>query len=341
MTTLTKLSYARGVANILQAQGRLHMPNTDALNRLSDKVASALDNVLPEPLGGTVPRDALLKLANAMIATEKNVAAQGVKLAADGRNVQHVEWGTAIGDLLESYTSKLAAELSSELGSSVGTPNADAPNDLANAAAHDVNAAIDNARRPEGYAEGELGIAGFSEPQSARTGMEAPHPGQDLTRPGAATNSVMESSKAAQAANLRNMQQVLKRANELGSTVGSPSADVPNQQPVDPAGIQYDQMRPPNYAHGDLGVANQPAPPAAEVGAEMAHPGQENHDGAGANSVTKLSQQQRKQAVASVMAALPRDMPTRDKMAAAVDLIDMKDPDAQELYLNDLIMKYS
>lgn len=280
--SVTKKAYARGVGEYLQRNGILTVPSEALLKTACDQAAALLT---VEPAFEGVPHADVEKVAQVLVQFSEDLASRG-KVASHrgsvslGRDVR-----SAIGDMME----KLAEDVMNTSSTITGERS-----DQQNLLSDSVNAEAKLDTRGEGYAVVGQGNTNFSEPQSARTGLEQPHPEAPTGVGGASSNSVVEASKAASVrARLRKLAEGQPGAPPYGSTIVGSDA---NQQNLEADSANAEAMmdvadRPENYALVGQGNANiGDVPGSATVGQEQPHPGAPTDTGgASSNSVTDAS----------------------------------------------------
>jgi hypothetical protein len=324
MANVTRQSYARGIADYLQRSGVTSIPSANLVKEAS---AQASRYISVEPSVTSVPHAEAAKVAQYIAAYDNQLRATG-KFASTGRGATISQSADhAYGDLME-MTYKFAMEnLEAEVaavaaggdGGLVGVDNI-SENTLANSV--DPLANLD-AARPENYALVGQGNANISEPQSARTGVEMPHPSAPVGVGGAATNSVVEATKAA------SFRRFLSKLAETSLITDTPKAENTIANSVDPL-ADLEAARPENYALVGQGNANIGESAAAQVGSEQPHPlGPEGVGGAATNSVVDASKTARWNAHFAEVSQeigpyLPSNMPMEQKVATVKQCMSME-----------------
>lgn len=278
--SITKIAFARGVAQKLQVEGRTQFKDLGAVKEASYIIAQDMREE-PAEQGGRVSPDELFKVASAWVDYNNHLKPRGKTASYQSELVFFQDTDSAVGDMV----TKVAAATAT--GTQVG--NHGYSNNIANAAPLTNAGKIDQDQRPDGYAHVGVGNANFSEPSNARVGMEMPHPHQDH-HAGRTGNSVTHASKSA-AANPLSIQ-LEKLAMGTGETpvgAGHPANNIANAAEITNMGKIDQERRPDGYAHVGVGNANFGEHAAARVGDEVPHNHQDHHTGRASNSVTDAS----------------------------------------------------
>ena len=286
MSSITKLAFARGVAQSLQARGLTQFNHTDSIKVAADLAAQQM-NFEPAFEDATVQEVA--KVASLIMQINEGADA-GYKTASveklaffDNESVDDdilAQIAVGAGQDIE----KMAA--ANQPGTAVGMGKMD--NSVAFAAQQSQMGKIENAARPAGYANVGQGNANFSEDQASRIGQEQKHPGQQQHR-GGNSNSVVAASKTASV--LDNLNKLAMGMNQHGASPSAAQADnsVHNAAQQSQMGADEAGNRPAAYANVGQGNANFSEPQSSRVGEEQAHPQAESHGGAPTNSVVESS----------------------------------------------------
>lgn len=328
--SFTKKAYARGVGERLQQRGVIQFPTVGLLKQACDVTASYLS---VEPREHGVPHADVVKIAQALVQTNQQLTARG-KTASHPSSVSMASRDLAYGDLVQKIAS-------AALGSTITGDNPTQKN--TEELSVNAEAALDLADRPMGYAVVGQGNTGFSEPQSARVGVETDHPKQPVGVEGAHGNSVTEASKSASI-----MSQLHKLAGGLGSTITGSDAGQKNTQPnSENAEAHLDlRDRPEGYAVVGEGNANFSESSAARVGTEENHPKKPaGVEGASSNSVTDASKTARwerhfEETAREIGPRLPENMPRNEKVAAVKACMSLE-PYEQEAFLAQVTQKHA
>lgn len=285
MSTITKMSYARGIAQGLQANGHTQFNSTEAMKYAAD---SACQHLTSDPGTEDVHISDVAKVASAIIAINDNAHAQYKtasveQLAYFSNDDMDADMMYKIAHYAEDDITKLAGN---QAGTLVGSGPQD--NSIANAARQSQMGAAEAKARPENYGLVGQGNANFSEDAAARIGHEMPHPGQQPHK-GKGGNSVIDASKSASI--LANLNKLAGGTNQHGAspTMGQGDNSIHNAAEHSQMAAAEATRRPEAYANVGQGNANFSEPASARIGDEMPHPHAESHGGAASNSVTEAS----------------------------------------------------
>lgn len=287
MSSITKISFARGIAQGLQARGLTQFNHTDAIKVAADTAALSMDF---EPAFEDATAERVAKIA-AEIIEINNGAHAGYKTASQEKlaffsnetldDDLMAQISTGAGHLLDKFAA------ANQPGTHVGSGPMD--NSLAFAATQSNMGAMEQAARPQGYANVGQGNTNFSEEQAARIGKEQPHPGQQPHKAPNGGNSVVNASK--QAAVVANLRKLAGGENQHGASPDMSQSDNSVHAAAGQSQMGADEAarRPSAYANVGQGNTNFSEPQSSRVGEEQAHPLAESHGGAPDNSVTVAS----------------------------------------------------
>lgn len=189
---LYKRAYVRGLNAELSRRGAVSYPTKEAADYIADYVAD--NSGMPDPMDTPeqLTKEASLDLCNALISASNEIGSQigpfDTRFAKTASASDPVE--TANADAW-AIMEKCAAETGSLV------QGGDHPNDQPDAAVNNAEAALENQRRPENYANlGERGVGNLERKGQGNVGSEETHP----EAPGSTdheSNSVTQYSKAA------------------------------------------------------------------------------------------------------------------------------------------------
>ncbi len=329
-SNITKSAYVRGIGQYLQERGAVKFADEEMLRYACDKVASEFLATEPIKLAADGQAyqydptfDEVTAVAETLVKMSQYLESQG-KTAADASSVRFSTPESAYGDLIR----KVAA---SALIDSGGTP----PNTLSDAAASDNIAAIENKRRPQGYANVAPGGANFSEDAASRIGKEQKQVDLDTVANPSTTNSVIKATKAGSV-----LESLRKLSNTMGALV---TEDDPAQQnklelSTDNVAQMEAAQRPEGYANVGAGNANIGEVEAARVGVEQPHPKQPvGVEGAATNSVIEATKAAEVQNLANIlMPLLPTTMSPEEKIATVQRTAEIQ-PALREHYVREVL----
>jgi hypothetical protein len=254
-TSVTKLSYARGIGEFLQRNGAVQFASPDDLRYACDKVAGELMTTEPFVVrrDGSVhtnqlPADEVQKIAGTLVKMSEYLRSQG-KTAADPSAVSLATPAAAYGDLLEKVAAAATVGMSTQ------------KNDLSSAAAATNEAKQEAQKRPDGYALVGQGNTNFSESSDKRVGQEEPHPGQDVSE-GMSSNSIVQKMEESPAG--ETMMEAQERP-EGYALVGQGNANI--KEPADAqVGTEQPHPKQPSDAEGVSTNSVVEATKSAEAG---------------------------------------------------------------------------
>jgi hypothetical protein len=329
-TSVTKLSYARGIGEFLQRNGAVQFASPDDLRYACDKVAGELMTTEPFVVrrDGSVhtnqlPADEVQKIAGTLVKMSEYLRSQG-KTAADPSAVSLATPAAAYGDLLEKVAAAATVGMSTQ------------KNDLSSAAAATNEAKQEAQKRPDGYALVGQGNTNFSESSDKRVGQEEPHPGQDVSE-GMSSNSIVQATKAG------SIKEVLQKLSApMGATITGTDPSQQNKMEESPAGetMMEAQERPEGYALVGQGNANIKEPADAQVGTEQPHPKQPSDaEGVSTNSVVEATKSAEAGYIAEILIPhLPTNMSPEAKIATVQHCAGLP-PALREHYVREVLTK--
>jgi len=333
-----KRAYVRGLNAELSRRGVALYPSKEAAAYAADYVAD--HSGMPDPR--TNPEAITDKVAEALCENLVQASRELCKQANNryDANVTKTAAATSPADAAAADAWALMEKAAAETGSlSEGEKH---PNTMGNAAQNNNEAALEERRRPEGYAHlGERGVGNYEGKGKGTVGTEEKHP-EAPKATGHGTNSVIENtSKTSSLAAI-----VRKVANSEGSLM-QPGADQNTLSAAATSNAEAAQelnRRPEDYAHmGERGVGktDMKIPSGAVVGREQPHPEPRGigESPPGDNSIieqTKNAFDQLFEATASdVVGYLPEKMPEATKVAHVRAMMGLETAERGS-YLRDL-----
>jgi len=333
-SSITKLSYVRGIGEYLQQHGVVKFASVNVLRHACDRVTDAMLAIDPVKVAsdGSAERqqpsfEEIRDIAQTLVKMSQYLEGQG-KTASDPTTVSIATEEEAYGDLLR----KVAAATTIGVGP-------DPKNTQPEAAAVTDEAKLENTRRPVNYAVVGQGNANFSEPQKSRTGTEQPQADLDIKKNPGTSNSVIQATKAAKANTILSALQKLSAP--LGSTIDGDSPEQQNKMENSPQGetIMEATDRPEGYAVVGVGNANIREVTDARTGVEQPHPTQPTDGGVATNSVIEATKAAEMRVIANtLMPILPSGMSPEEKIATVSHCADL-DPSLREHYVREVLSR--
>ncbi len=336
---------ARAIAENLQRRGITKIASVQNLRDAADYAAATVKFASPVNQIDGVYRHSrphpkvIEKIAECLITIDRALEGQehGRKIAGVGPAIFGDRVDFLLGDILGPIKMAMEGGLT---GNAVVDGDPQQNNTMANS--QSVEALMELARKPEGYASVGPGGAVKSLPQEARTGVEFRHPLVPVGVGGAVTNEVEAVALAPapmSAAPLNNEVTTALAKMAMGSATGAnivsgdPSQNntLANSQSVEAK--QELKVKPLGYANVVAGGAvHKSVPAGAVVGADYAHPLRES--GVGGVSANEVSVQ--KQAYYNnVWNQLPLSMSPEMKLAAVENFRNSNVSDHAR-YMHDL-----
>ncbi len=333
-----KRAFVRGLNAELVRRGVAKYPSKEASDYASDFVADA--SGMPDPVSQA---DAVTeKIAEALC---ENLVKAGQELCKQAGNkydtsLSKTASASTPADVALADTWALMQKAAAETGSL--SEGAKHPNTMANAAKTNDEAALEQARRPEGYANlGEKGVGNYERKGQGAVGTEEKHP-EAPKATGHGTNSITENT-----AKMGSLAAIIRKvANSEGSLM-QPGGDQNTLSAAATSNAEAAQelsRRPEGYAHmGEKGVGKteMKIPSGAVVGREQPHPepGGIGESAPGDNSIidqTKNAFDQLFEATAQdVVGYLPEKMAENSKIAHVRSMMGL-DTHERGAYLRDL-----
>jgi len=320
ISPLFKRAFVRGLNAQLIREGVVVYPSKEAADASADYIADK--SGMPDPYlnGGQLDMkvagflcENLVKAAEYQCEQAGNQYSPSVTKTAQDANPVAVAQGDAW-----SLMEKSAAETGSLI------QGGGDPNDLPGAAADNGEAALEQQRRPENYANlGERGVGNWEGKGEGTVGTEQRSP----VAPGATdggSNSVTEQTAKSGSFTDIVRRVARKQAADTGSLItggGNPN-DLPSAAADNAEAAQELNRRPEGYASmGERGVGNteMTIPSGAVIGREMPHPLMPGATASGSNSITEQTKNAFDrvftQAAEQVVPYLPERMPETQKVA--------------------------
>lgn len=314
-SNLFRRAFVSGLCEELLKQGAIVFPSKEASELASDHVAD--NSGLPDPIteGDKLNYKIATNLCNALVETSKYLCKQaGDKYSPE---LSKTAAATSPQDAAISAAWRVMEKCAAETGTLM--QGGDHPNTLPAAAAADSVAALEEQRRPLGYATlGEHGVGNWEGKGIGVVGVEEKHPeAPRATDPG--SNSLIETSSAKQGSLAEIVARLSKSAGALMR-----GGDAPNTLSAaathDESAALEAARRPEGYAvKGESGVGQTSftIPPGAVVGVEQKHPQAPAATGSGTNSVIKMSAFDAlfEETAKDVVSYLPEKMAEEQKVA--------------------------
>jgi len=333
-----KRAFVRGLNAELTRRSVALYPSKEAADYAADFVAD--HSGMPDPL--SQPDGVTFKVAEALCENLVKASQELCKQAGNKYDSALSKTAAASDPSETAYTDSwaLMQKAAAETGSlSEGEKH---PNTMSNAAKDNGEAALEQKRRPEGYAHlGERGVGGYEDKGKGAVGTEEKHP-EAPKATGHGSNSATENTSK-----MGSLARILRKvANNEGSLMQS-GADQNTLSAAASSNAEAAQelsRRPEGYAHmGERGVGKteMKVPSGAVVGREQPHPepGGIGETAPGDNSIieqTKNAFDQLFEATAQdVVGYLPEKMDEQHKIAHVRSMMGLESSE-RGAYLRDL-----
>ena len=342
---LFKRAFVHGINSELTRLGVVHYPSKEASDYSADYIA---DNInMPDP--HTAPEKVTAKVAehiceNLVKAAQYQCAQAGNKYSPQlTKAAQAASPVSLAADAAWAIMEKCAAETGSLID------GGDVPNDMPAAASDNGEAALEQDRRPENYANmGEGGVGNYERKGEGSVGTEEAHPEKPkATDEG--SNSVTENT-AKHGTDLSALVDAISKTAGMGSLIdpGSNPNDMPAAAKNNGEAALEQARRPENYANkGEKGVgkSDMVPTPAAFVGHEQDHPEAPKATDSGSNVVTEHTTKKSafdemfEAAAKQVVPFLPEKMASADKVKHVRAVLGLE-TEKRAAYLADLYVHF-